>query len=172
VGREFIEYLARSWGFPKTKKGLSYFDSPPDHFGEGSGVVKVGYLDSYMNQSGVPLAKAMYAEGIKPERLLVVVDDFMIPLGTVRVRPSGSSGGHNGLKSVAENLQTEEFGRLRIGIGPVPAPKDPADFVLERFPSSELDLIDKVFAEIEKALSTLCVSGYDKGMNALNKKFF
>ena len=76
-----------------------------------------------MNESGGPVAELARKNGIRPEEILVICDDFSIPLGQLRIRLKGSSGGHNGLNSVIDNLGTSNVPRLRIGIGPVPEGK-------------------------------------------------
>ncbi|MEW6040190.1 MAG: aminoacyl-tRNA hydrolase [Elusimicrobiota bacterium] len=89
---------------------------------------------TYVNLSGIAVEQIMLKYGIKPQELLVVVDDFALPLGKLRLRLKGSSGGHNGLESIIGVLKTEEFPRLRVGIGPLPSGMDPKDFVLSKCP--------------------------------------
>jgi peptidyl-tRNA hydrolase, PTH1 family len=91
----------------------------------------------YMNNSGPVLNRFMEYYRFLPDDLLVVLDDFSLPLGTTRFRASGSSGGHNGLESIIGSLGTKDFARLRLGIGPVPQNIDPADFVLSKFSHDE-----------------------------------
>ncbi|HSH00574.1 MAG TPA: aminoacyl-tRNA hydrolase [candidate division Zixibacteria bacterium] len=88
---------------------------------------------TYMNRSGRAAAQALTRYQLPAERLLVVCDDFHLPLGAVRLRKSGSDGGHNGLKSLITELETEEFPRLRLGIGPKPQSEEIVTFVLGRF---------------------------------------
>ncbi len=78
-----------------------------------------------MNGSGGAVVAILDNLGLPPSKMLVVVDDFNIPLGTIRFRPNGSDGGHNGLESIIGSIQTENFPRLRLGIGPVPLISDP-----------------------------------------------
>jgi PTH1 family peptidyl-tRNA hydrolase len=172
VGREFIEHLARDWGSMRSKKQVHYAVSPVDALGPDTGEVIAGVLDCFMNESGPILQKFLYSENISPEQTVVIVDDFMIPLGSLRLRPEGSSGGHNGLKSIFEATQSDKFGRLRVGIGPVPTGEDPANFVLQKFSKNEQAMIAKLFPEIETGLGVLVRDGYGKGMNQLNRKFF
>jgi peptidyl-tRNA hydrolase, PTH1 family len=87
---------------------------------------------TYMNASGAAVAYLRRRHRVPPECLLVVCDDLDLPLGTLRMREKGSHGGHNGLRSIVEDLGTTAFPRLRIGIGRPPAGLDPVDFVLER----------------------------------------
>src|SRR5262245_43420728 len=93
--------------------------------------------DGFMNSSGVSVAEVSRKSGYAPGEILVVCDDFMLPLKQMRIRRSGSDGGHNGLASVLESVGTQDVPRLRVGIGPVPEGDDPADFVLQKFNRSE-----------------------------------
>jgi PTH1 family peptidyl-tRNA hydrolase len=91
----------------------------------------------YMNRSGRAVDAFLGAKGLDPGNLLVVCDDFNLDLGRLRLRASGSSGGHRGLEDIAERLGTESFPRLRMGIGPPPQAADLADFVLDRVPEGQ-----------------------------------
>ncbi len=106
-----------------------------------------------MNRSGQSVSAAFKFYDLSPTDVLVVGDDFNLPLGTLRVRSQGSAGGQKGLKNIIERLGTEEVPRLRIGIGPVPGNWDPADFVLSRFAADErpviLDAIDRAADGVE-----------------------
>lgn len=99
---------------------------------------------TYMNRSGRALAPLLQFEGFAVTTdLLVVVDDVALPVGRLRIRASGSSGGHNGLKSVEAALRTREYARLRIGIGAAPPGIDLADWVLDPFsPEEEAEIVD------------------------------
>src|SRR5262245_56814216 len=87
---------------------------------------------SFMNRSGYPVFAVAQFSKIEPQQILVVLDDFSLPLGRLRLRARGGPGGHNGLESVIVQFGTEEIPRLRIGIGPAP-PEGSADYVLSRF---------------------------------------
>lgn len=89
---------------------------------------------TYMNRSGKAVKALLEAVDIGPEHLLVVCDDVNLPLGQVRLREKGSDGGHKGLRSVIDELGTEDFARLRMGIGPLPQGADLTKFVLQRIP--------------------------------------
>ncbi len=122
-----------------------------------------------MNESGPALKNLLAKENVSIQETLVVVDDFMIPFGSLRLRQNGSSGGHNGLKSIIEVFGTEDFPRLRVGVGPVPPSEDPADFVLESFTKKEETEIPAIFDRITDGISLLVREGYNKAMTALNK---
>jgi peptidyl-tRNA hydrolase, PTH1 family len=100
---------------------------------------------TFMNRSGAALASLRADPAFDPARdLLVVVDDFNIPLGTYRLRPDGSAGGHNGLKSIEGALQSQQYARLRIGVGPVPAAEPWEDYVLGAFTPEETEQIERL----------------------------
>ncbi len=94
----------------------------------------------YMNESGRSAGAILTAKQIPPENMLVVCDDVNIPLGSLRLRRNGSSGGQNGLKNVIDVLNTQEFPRLRMGIGPKPERMDLARFVLKKVPKANQEL--------------------------------
>src|SRR5690349_7782818 len=111
-----------------------------------------------MNRSGTALASLRADPAFDPARdLLILVDDFQIPLGTFRFRPEGSAGGHNGLKSIEGALQSPLYARLRIGVGPLPEGiEDWADYVLAPFEPEEREqvesLMPRMIEEVEKWL--------------------
>ena len=113
---------------------------------------------TFMNRSGAALASLRADPTFTPTRdLLILVDDFQIPLGTFRFRPEGSAGGHNGLKSIESALQSQQYARLRIGVGPLPEGiGDWADYVLNNFEPQEREQVDalmpRMIEEVEKWL--------------------
>ena len=109
---------------------------------------------TYMNRSGAALAALRADPAFDPSRdLLVLVDDFAIPLGTFRLRREGSSGGHNGLKSIEGALQSQGYARLRIGVGPLPpGTAGWADFVLDPFTPEESDQLDELLPRMIEAV--------------------
>lgn len=122
----------------------------------------------FMNESGRPVAELARRNGIAPSSILVVCDDFALPLGSMRLRLKGSSGGHNGLNSILEALGTNEIPRLRVGIGPVPEGRDPADFVLERFRAGERDAVTRSIERAAEAVRCIGKEGWDAAMNRYN----
>ena len=108
-----------------------------------------------MNRSGAALASLRADATFVPARdLLILVDDFQIPLGTFRLRPDGSAGGHNGLKSIEGSLQSQQYARLRIGVGPLPeGTGDWADYVLAPFEPEQLEQLDALMPEMIAAVA-------------------
>ena len=123
-----------------------------------------------MNTSGVPVAQLVRKKGFAPEDLLVVSDDFELPLGSLRIRLQGSSGGHNGLNSILEHLGTLRVPRLRVGIGPVPENEDPADFVLKPFSSGEKKQAEKAVELAADAVRVAVDAGIETAMNRFNRR--
>jgi len=99
---------------------------------------------TYMNNSGLAVTEALERFELSPEQVLVAFDDFNLPMGKIRLRTSGSDGGHNGLESIIYHLQTENIPRLRMGIGPIPPDTDPVEFVLGRFSHEEVEIKKKM----------------------------
>lgn len=124
----------------------------------------------YMNRSGGPVAEAVAFYKIDPSAdLLVLVDDYALPFGVLRVRSEGSHGGHNGLRDVQRALGTEAYARVRIGIDPPPAAYgDPADWVLGRFSEQQLAALGPVFDRCALAVETFVSKGVTATMNAFN----
>lgn len=125
---------------------------------------------TYVNTSGEAASQVLGHLGAATHQLLVVCDDFALPVGMLRVRKQGSDGGHNGLASIIYNLGSEAFPRLRIGIGPVPPQVDPADFVLSDFETAELPLVETARREARDAVLMIASGGLDRAMNAYNRR--
>jgi len=124
----------------------------------------------FMNESGHPVAELARKNGISAAELLVVCDDFAIPLGQLRIRSKGSSGGHNGLNSIIQTMGTADIPRLRVGIGPVPDGEDPANFVLKSFAKKEADAVDAVIQRAAEATRVVIAEGLEPAMNKFNQK--
>ncbi|MEG0875638.1 MAG: aminoacyl-tRNA hydrolase [Oscillospiraceae bacterium] len=121
---------------------------------------------TYMNLSGDAVAPAAAFYKLPPERIIVVCDDVALPLGKLRIRAKGSSGGHNGLKSIISRLGTDAFPRIKIGVG---APDhDMIDWVLGKFYGKDADTIANSCKLAADAISSLICEGTDKAMNKFN----
>ena len=124
---------------------------------------------SFMNLSGEAVGPITQFYRVTPDRLLVVVDDADLPLGSVRLRPSGSSGGHHGLDSIEAHLSTRQYARLRLGIGRRdPRGRQIADHVLGRFREDEADVFGKVVAHAADAAKCWVADGVGVAMNRFN----
>lgn len=126
---------------------------------------------TYMNNSGVAILEFMEKTGADIKDVLVIVDDFQIPLGMIRVRKGGSDGGHNGLSSIIYHLNSDEFPRMRAGIGRNEALKkdDFIDFVLGNFDKEEIEIIKKLMPEYMNCIRSFITDGLTITMNTFNK---
>lgn len=164
VGFMVVDLLADRWGGGKaTGKFHGEVFSFPDR--------KAVLLkpQTFMNLSGKSLVEAVGFYKVEPAgRLMVISDDLDLPPAQIRIRKSGGAGGHNGLKSVVELLGTEEFPRLRIGIGRPPGPTE--GYVLANLPKAEQALFADAVATAADAVETWMNEGLDKMMNVFNRK--
>jgi len=123
---------------------------------------------TFMNNSGEAVAPLVRYFKVPLERLLVIHDDMDLPLGTLRMRPSGGSAGHNGMLSIFDKLGTNAIPRLRVGIGRPPGRMDPADYVLQDFSRSEEELLNMVITQACEAALAFITTGLEKAMNTYN----
>ncbi len=172
VGWWLIDHLADVWHFDGWKKDDNA------HVANGTvGGVKVRLVkpQTYMNLSGQALKNFVRRPFWSPAKdLLIVVDEVQLPVGRMRIRPKGSAGGHNGLKSVEAALGTQEYARLRIGVGPSEERKgiykDLADFVLAPFARDERDDILALMPQLTATVETWLKEGVEKAMNLHNRR--
>lgn len=125
---------------------------------------------TYMNLSGNAVRYWLQKEKISIERMLVICDDISLPLGKIRIRPSGSDGGHNGLKHIISVLNSQQFNRLRFGIGNNYPRGGQADYVLGKFTEEEVLQISQSVQHAIEAIKTFCLNGITAAMNQYNKK--
>lgn len=125
---------------------------------------------TYMNLSGNAVRYWVNQKKIDIERLIVVSDDLALPLGTLRMKPSGSEGGHNGLKSITQCLGTNRYARLRFGIGNKFSRGHQVDFVLGRFDDQEEQLLKERIDKAGEAIKAFALSGIQFAMNNFNGK--
>jgi PTH1 family peptidyl-tRNA hydrolase len=124
--------------------------------------------NTYMNLSGNAVRFWLQKENIDKERLLVAVDDLALPFGTLRLKPKGSNAGHNGLRNIEELLETEEYARLRFGIGNNFQRGRQYDFVLSKFDPDELEKIPERVKRAVETIKSFCLEGIDIAMNRYN----
>jgi PTH1 family peptidyl-tRNA hydrolase len=130
--------------------------------------VEIAKPQTYMNLSGVAVKCLLAKEERSVERLIVVSDDLAIPFGTIRVRPGGSHGGQNGLRSIIEQLGTHEFKRLRIGIMPEHPANDAKRFVLDGFSKGDAETVAKILERAADGVETIIRDGVDAAMSKFN----
>jgi len=121
-----------------------------------------------MNLSGDAVVAAARFYKLSPERILVVCDDINLPLGRIRVRAKGSDGGHNGLWNIINRLGSQDFPRVRVGVGAPPPEMDMVNYVLSRFLSDERPLVQDAIKRAAAAVETWVTDGLDAAMNRWN----
>ncbi len=124
---------------------------------------------TYMNHSGEAVKSAASFYKVPPAKVIVLFDDCAIGVGEIRIRRKGSAGGHNGIKSLIEHLGTQDFPRVKIGVGEKPHPDyDMADWVLSNFSQTEFKSVCSRFDDVSKAVELIVSGDTDKAMNLFN----
>jgi PTH1 family peptidyl-tRNA hydrolase len=185
IGFMAVDRLATSWSISLGKEKRFY-----GIFGEGrlssrlasSGKIRLLKPTTYMNVSGQSVrACADWFKG-NPENILVVYDDMDLPLGKLRLRPSGSAGGHNGMKSIISHLGTQNFPRLRLGIGrggkdgvvdnaiASKANQNVTNHVLGGFSTTETKVLPEIFDLAESTVTSILADGLEKAMSLYNSR--
>ncbi|MEK7723557.1 MAG: aminoacyl-tRNA hydrolase [Acidobacteriota bacterium] len=129
-------------------------------------IVELVKPQTYMNLSGEAVAGLLQKR--EDAKIIVITDDLALPLGKIRIRPKGSDGGHNGLKSIIACLRTQDFIRIRIGIQPEHPISDTKRFVLEKFSKSDFETVDKVLETSADAIRVIIKDGVEKAMAQYN----
>ncbi len=166
IGFLFLDYLSSVYKIPfRSGKGDYCFTT--FHLDDEE-VLLVKPL-TYMNLSGRAVAQVLERFTVELENILVVVDDFQLPFGTLRFRKKGSDGGHNGLKSIIYYLNSENFPRLRMGIGN--GFTDAVDFVLSPFTEEELKALQTLFPVARQGIVSWIKDGMERTMSRFNRNF-
>lgn len=131
-------------------------------------IIELVKPQTFMNLSGEAVNCLLKKETRSREKIIVISDDLALPLGKIRIRANGSAGGHNGLKSIADCLKTQEYIRLRIGIQPAHPISDTKRFVLENFSKNDLETVEKVLEQSAEALRVVLTDGVEKAMARFN----
>ncbi len=127
--------------------------------------------ETYMNNSGLAVTEAMQFYQIPPERTIVIYDDITLPVGGLRIRKKGSDGGHNGIKNIIYLSGSDQFPRIRVGIGQKPHPDYPlADWVLSAFSAEEMQVLSETAKTVTAALELMLADQTDKAMNLYNNR--
>ncbi len=160
-----LDALAEHWSLQlkKIKFNAVYVE---DRF-KGNKVVLAKPL-TFMNESGRSVAPLMRYFKVPADHMLVIHDDLDLPLGTLRIRPSGSSGGQRGIESITKLLGTQEFPRMRLGISRPPGQMDPKDYVLKNFLPNEEELKKIVLGQAIEAIECFIENGLTTAMNRYN----
>ena len=123
---------------------------------------------TFMNLSGESIRDAADFYKVDPEHIIIMYDDISLEVGQLRIRTKGSAGGHNGIKNIIAHLGTQEFPRIKIGVGGKPPRMDLADYVLSRFPAEERKIMETAFRDAAEAAGVLIAEGPDAAMNRFN----
>jgi PTH1 family peptidyl-tRNA hydrolase len=166
AGFLLVEKLAERWkaGWTIEKK----FDARVARAERNEGRALLCEPQTFMNSSGESVGPLMQFFRVPLNRLLVAVDDADLPFGEIRLRPSGSSGGHHGLESIEKHIGTRDFARLRIGIGRKDGAREITGYVLGRFSAAETELAEKVLAAAADQTEMWLKAGIQKAMSQFN----
>jgi peptidyl-tRNA hydrolase, PTH1 family len=165
IGFMIVDQLAAQFGSTWEKS------TKWDALSAKCGAVLLAKPMSFMNRSGYPLFAVAQFYKIEPQEILVVLDDLSLPLGRLRLRARGGSGGHNGLESVIMQFGTEQIARMRIGIGEAP-PEGSVDYVLSRFFEEEKPLVRSTIDRAVEAAKCAIDNGLNSAMNTFNPESF
>ncbi|MCH5264824.1 MAG: aminoacyl-tRNA hydrolase [Lachnospiraceae bacterium] len=167
IGFDMVTYLCDKYGISlrsKEHKALV-----------GKGIIEgqkvmLAQPQTYMNLSGESLRALVDYYKLDIEDLIVIYDDISLEVGQIRVRPKGSAGGHNGIKNIINHLGTQEFARIKIGVGSKPEGGDLVKHVLGRFSKEEDGMVREIFGLAEEACTAIMTEGVDSAMNRVNGK--
>ncbi|MBN1937342.1 MAG: aminoacyl-tRNA hydrolase [Anaerolineae bacterium] len=165
VGFHCLDRLAEKYGLAFTKKQHQAELTQGRIAGQK---VLLAKPQTYVNLSGEAVGALARFYKINPENILVIYDDLDLPQGATRLRPDGGSGGHNGIKSIVQHLNSQAFPRLRVGIGRPPGRMEPKDYVLQDFGPDERVVMDEVYARVANAVEVFIAAGVKEAMNQFN----
>lgn len=167
IGFMVIDKLAKDYNINVVKFKHKAF------IGEGSIMGKKVMLvkpQTYMNLSGESVREILQFYKIPIENSIIVFDDIDLPPGSTRIREKGSAGGHNGVKNIISHLGTDEFTRVKVGVGEKPNGWDLADYVTSKFPQDDLPLIESGIERAAEAVKLIITVGCKEAMNKTNQK--
>ena len=167
VGFEVIDRLAEKHDILMTDRKHRAFCGKGLIGGQKVMLVKP---QTFMNLSGESVKSAVDFYQIGTDELIVVYDDVSLSPGQLRIRRSGSAGGHNGIKNIIAQLGTQEFPRVKVGVGEKPDRMDLADYVLSHFSKGEWEMMEEAFKEAADAVEVMIADGADAAMNRFNAK--
>ena len=166
AGFRVVDELADRGDFPVQRLKFHALTNTAVIGGQGVLVMKPV---TYMNLSGEAVGEAARFYKLPPDHVLVISDDVDLPLGKLRIRKGGSAGGHNGLKSIIQHLGTDQFPRLKVGVGGKPHPDyDMANWVLGKLQGEDKKAMDEAARRAAQAVECLLSQGMDKAMNQYN----
>jgi len=167
IGFQVLDALARSHGLSFSREKLARAHAAQGRIGGRS--VLLAKPQTFMNRSGQTVGRLARRFKIPPQQILVVYDDLDLPLGRLRLRPEGGSGGHKGMRSIIEALGSQEFPRLRVGIDRPPGQMDPADYVLHPFSKEDQEILAPVLDQAVAAVEAWLEGGIVVAMGRFNR---
>lgn len=167
AGFDTIDVLAGKHGIQVTERKHRAFCGKGLIGGERVLLVKP---QTFMNASGESLREAADFYKVPPEQIIVIYDDISLGVGQLRIRTKGSAGGHNGIKSIIAHLGSQDFPRIKIGVGAKPDRMDLADYVLSSFSQTDRQVMEDAFQEAADAVEFMLADGADAAMNRYNRK--
>lgn len=168
MGRNIVQQFAKECGWMFKRDSKLSAEAARGIFEEVD--IHLVLATTYMNETGRAIRRYLDYFRLGIDELIVVADDVALPFGTLRLRMQGSSGGHNGLKSIEENIGSQNYVRLRIGVGQPSLGEDLADYVLERFTVEEASQLPQVLEKSVQAVKYTIVHSIEHAMNLLNIK--
>lgn len=165
MGFDAINKIAENYNIKINKKK---FYGLYEIFSENNDKIILLKPQTYMNLSGISVKEVMNFYKIEKEKLLIIYDDMDIEPGKIKIRKKGSAGGHNGIKSIIQNIGTEEFSRIRIGIGRPKNNQDQINYVIGKISQEELDKLEEGVEKAKDAVMEILKNGIDKAMNKFN----
>lgn len=167
VGSALVRRVAKVWNVKLRKK---IFFSKVAEVERNEENILLAIPLTYMNRSGLAVKQILEGRRIKPENLIVVYDDLDIPLGEIRIKKRGGPGNHKGMISIVQEIASEEFPRIRVGIGPLPAGENAVHYVLSRFRKSEEAALEESLKKAQEALELNLAGETEKAMNIYNQR--
>jgi peptidyl-tRNA hydrolase, PTH1 family len=169
IGFEAVDAIAQSWqlSWQQNRRFQGLFAE-----GNAPNGMKIRLLKplTYMNRSGQSVQSVVDWYKISPQSVLTIYDDMDLPLGRLRLRLSGSAGGHNGMKSIISHLSSDKFPRLRIGIGKSNGAQETVSFVLGKFSREETEVMSEVLKLVGEAIALSLREGVEKAMSLYNAR--
>lgn len=167
IGFECIDYISTLYNIPVSK--IKFKALIGEGYIQGEKVLLVK-PQTYMNNSGECLREIVDYYNLDPDKLVVIYDDVDLDLGTIRIRPRGSAGTHNGMRSILYHIRTDQFPRIRVGIGKPEPPQDLVSFVLGKLNKDEQNIMNETIKKVALSVKEIIDAGIDMAMSRFNGK--
>ncbi|MCS7201235.1 MAG: aminoacyl-tRNA hydrolase [Dictyoglomus sp.] len=167
IGFMIVDYLQNYFNFPKYQIKALYHVTFKEILNKKIYLIKP---QTYMNLSGIGVKEFLLYQSLDLREILVVHDDLDLELGRIRIRYNGKDGGHKGIKSIIEELNSKDFYRMRIGIGRPRSKEEIVEYVLSNFKDEEIEIIHKVIKLTPEIVKVILEEGWEKAQNIFNRK--